>query len=304
MKRLAVVVATIACLSTLFLACGKKDMDNPVIAFANVSNLDSIAPGVLTVKAVATDDKEVTHVEFWVDDSLVADDSSGVADTFQFDWDTSIDTLGAIHDIAACAFDTRDSSARTAATLIVVATTVPRTQIAAAPLDGTVSFIRHLWPDSARGFLYGRGTSAIAGTLMNDTLVSRALYRFDISTWTSGDVKLHVFCSKIQGTPGQLDVFCIPDYDTIPTPTGWTDVRYWAALKDSGELAATSPAFDTGWVAVTIPAAAVTRWRTATNGLALCLSAHDEATLPTNNYYDVDTYDSTDPGRLKPFLSW
>jgi hypothetical protein len=301
---LTVALTTVLCLAALFLACGKKDVENPVITLVNLSQYDSIAPGVLTVKSVATDDKEVTHVRFEIDDSVVADDSAGVADTFQFDWNTSGDTLGAIHDVAAYAFDTRDSSAGARVTIIIVATTIPRTEIAAAPYDGTVSFIRHLWPDSARGFLYGRGTNAAAGTMMNDTLVSRALYRFDISTWTSGDVKLHVFCEKVYGTPGQLALYCVPDFDTIPTPSGWSDVRYWAALKDSGELAGTSPAIDSGWVAITIPAAAVARWRSATNGLALCLCASDEATLPTNNYYMFDTFDTTPPGLLKPFLSW
>jgi hypothetical protein len=304
MRPLALATTAVLCLAKFFLACGKKDLDNPVIALTNLQNYDSLAPGVMAVKAVATDDKEVTHVQFRVDGVLAADDSAGTADTFQFSWDTSGDTLGAVHTIYAYAFDTRDSSTSAGATVIIVATTVPRSQIADAPFDGTFCFIRSLWPDTARGFLYGRNTNASAGTMLNDTLIARALFRFDISTRTSGDIRLHVFCEKVQGTPGPLDVYCVPDFDTIPTPTGWSDVRYWVTLKDSGELAATVTAVDSGWVAITIPEAAVARWRSATNGLALCLCAHDEATLPTNNYYDFDTYDSTPSGVLKPFLSW
>ncbi len=176
--------------------------------------------------------------------------------------------------------------------------------IADLPYDGALAFERSLWPDSGRGFLYGRNTDAIAGVYnVPDTLIARALYRFDVSTWTAGDVKLHVNCRNVAGTPGQLDVYCVPDFDTIPTFSGRAEVSYWVALKDSGELATTVPAFTAGWVAATIPAATVARWKSAANGLAFCLCAHDETVMPSH-YYSFNTYETTPPGVLKPFLSW
>lgn len=304
MRKPAIAVTVILCLFALFLACGKEDVDNPVVTLANLHDLDTISPGVMTVKAVATDDKEVRYVEFYLDTALLAADSEGVADTFDFTWDTSTDTLGAWYTVRAWAHDTRDSVTGTYARVCVRSTVVPRATIADAPYDGAFSFARRFLPDSTKGMIFGRNTTAAVGVFVSpETLVSRGLYRFDISTWTAGDIRLHLSCRGVTGTPGQVDVYCVPDFDTIPTPGGWANVGYWIALKDSGELAATVPAFTSGWMAATIPAAMVARWKSATNGLAFCVSAHDEAMLPSH-YYNFETYETTSPGMNKPFLSW
>ena len=304
MRKPAIAATVILGLLVLFLACGKKDVELPVVALTNLHDLDTIAPVVMTVKAVATDDKEVRYVQFYVDGVAARADSEGVADTFDFTWDTSSDTLGAWHTVSARAFDTRDSFADANVRICVRSTVIPRSIIADLPYDGAFSFARRFLPDSTKGFIYGRNTTAEAGvSVVPETLVSRGLYRFDISTWTTGDVRLHLSCRSVTGTPGPLDVYCVPDFDTIPTPGGWANVGYWIALKDSGELAVTVPAFTTGWMAATIPAATVARWKSATNGLALCICVHDETMLPSH-HYDFETYETTPSGLNKPFLSW
>jgi hypothetical protein len=304
LKTSTVAVTAILCLSALFLACGKKDIENPVVTLANLHDLDTISPGVMTVKAVATDDKEVRYVQFHIDGALFIADSEGVADTFKFTWDTSADTLGAWHTVTARAFDTRDSSTDAGARINVRTTVVPRSTIAGPPYDGGFTFARRFLPDSTKGMLFGRNTTAAVGVFTSpETLVCRGLYRFDISTWTAGDVRLHLSCRDVTGSPGPVDVYCVPDFDTIPTPGGWADVGYWIALKDSGELATTVPAFTAGWMSATVPAATVARWKSAANGLALCVCAHDEAMLPSH-YYNLETYETTPSGMNKPFLSW
>jgi hypothetical protein len=289
----------------LFIACAPKvhDIENPHVTLVTPHDLDSITPGNVPVKAVATDDVKVTHVVFEVNGTPFADDSQAVADTFDAVWNAAAETLGGVYRIDAVAYDTRDSAAGAFARVIVQSSIVPKTEITFDPDDGTMAASRRIEPDSAVGFIYGRGTNAAVGVYRaGDTLASRALYRFDISNWTSGDIRLHLNCREITGVPGPIDVYAVNDFDSIPTPGQRARFDGLWYLKNTGTVADTiTPALD--WFAARIPAALVQQYRSAGGYLALMLVAHNEATM-VDAYYHIDTYSSTIPGLHRPYLTW
>ncbi|MEO0107648.1 MAG: Ig-like domain-containing protein [candidate division WOR-3 bacterium] len=304
MRNYIVGVAALLVLLGLGSLCGPKDLEKPVVTMVTPCDLDTLAPGSIPIKAVATDDIRVTRVDFQVNGNLIASDSSGPADTFATVWNAAAETLGGVFTITAIAYDTRDSAASAWARVIIRATATPKVEIAGAADDGTYSVNRQLLPDSACGFIYGRNTTAAVGVYrVPDTMASRALYRFDVSSWTSGDIELHLRCREIQGaSPGQVDLYVVPDFDTVPTVQAKTRLDSYWNLTAHGALADTLTP-DTGWFALRVPANLAQQYRSATGYLGLLIRAHEEMAL-VDCHYVLDTYETTSPGMRRPYLTW
>jgi len=60
MKRLTALAVLAAIL--VISACVTKDTEKPIVCIVQPANNDTLAPGNITIKAVATDNKEVTKV--------------------------------------------------------------------------------------------------------------------------------------------------------------------------------------------------------------------------------------------------
>jgi hypothetical protein len=106
----SIALAALAVLLAL-VACVTEDTENPVVSIVMPVNGDTLAKGDIVIKTVATDNKSVTKVEFFVDGSLVGTDNvGGAADTFRYTWsDTAAQTAGA-HALGAKAYDAAENT--------------------------------------------------------------------------------------------------------------------------------------------------------------------------------------------------
>ncbi len=110
----AVVLVIAACTLT-------ADTTPPTVNIANPVGGDTLAKGSIVIKAVATDDKSVAKVEFYVDGALKGTDNvGGAGDTFRYTWaDTSEQTSGA-HTLGAKAYDNASTPNTTTSATVTV----------------------------------------------------------------------------------------------------------------------------------------------------------------------------------------
>jgi hypothetical protein len=103
--RKALALAVVAGL-LMVAACDTVDTTAPAVSIVNPVGGDTLAKGDIVIKAVATDNKAVAKVEFYVDGSLKGTDNvGGAADTFRYTWsDTAAQTAGS-HVLATKAYD-------------------------------------------------------------------------------------------------------------------------------------------------------------------------------------------------------
>ncbi len=102
MKRWPILALAAA---AFFAACDQADTTRPVVTIVAPTAGDTLSPALITVKAVATDDKAVTRVEFYVGNRLLGEDSTATADTFTTEWNATTDTTGGGRLLKATAFD-------------------------------------------------------------------------------------------------------------------------------------------------------------------------------------------------------
>jgi hypothetical protein len=103
-------------------ACDTADTTNPVVSIVFPAGGATVNKGDIVIKAVATDNKAVTKVEFYVDDTLVGTDNTGDADTlFQYTWsDTAGQVAGHSYELIAKAFDAAENTKSSSAVTITI----------------------------------------------------------------------------------------------------------------------------------------------------------------------------------------
>jgi hypothetical protein len=102
-------------------ACDTADTTNPVVSIVFPSG--TVNRGDIVIKAVATDNKAVTKVEFYIDGALKGTDNvGGAGDTFRYTWsDTANQVAGHNYSLVAKAFDAADNTASSAAVVLTIA---------------------------------------------------------------------------------------------------------------------------------------------------------------------------------------
>lgn len=106
MKRSLISLAAVA-LILVGVACNIVDTTNPVVTIVVPADGGTVGVGSVTIKAVATDNKGVTKVEFFDGATKIGEDATGNADTFDISWTS---TAGA-HTLKATASDAAGNSA-------------------------------------------------------------------------------------------------------------------------------------------------------------------------------------------------
>ncbi len=74
----------------LFTACDQPDNTDPAVTIVVPANGAVLAPGNVTIKAVATDNKGVAKVEFYAGATKIGEDATGTADTFDISWTAAV----------------------------------------------------------------------------------------------------------------------------------------------------------------------------------------------------------------------
>ena len=106
MRRSLTLAAAVA-LILLGAACNIVDTTNPVVTIVYPTNGGTVGVGSVTIKAVATDNKGVSKVEFFDGTAKIGEDATGNADTFDISWTA---TAGA-HTLKATASDAAGNTA-------------------------------------------------------------------------------------------------------------------------------------------------------------------------------------------------
>jgi len=173
--------------------------------------------------------------------------------------------------------------------------------------DGFVTIFTRFLP-SRNGWVVGAMEDARAGIGFSgaDTLLSRVLYRFDISSWSHGPLTLHLLSTAAMGTPGALQVFCVSDFPRLPdSMTGNpADVSGYWLLADSGSLVGAPTPVPNQWFTVTVPESVVATWKSSSGYLAFMLRLADENQL-AENWFRMVTFDyAVSHGTDKPYVTY
>jgi subtilisin-like proprotein convertase family protein len=108
-----------------------KDSEPPSISISSPLDGDTIRVHTTTITADASDNKGVEYVEFYIDNGLIAEDSTS---PYEYDWSiASYENLSA-HSIFATAYDVSDNSEQSD---IIVVTVVNRGMVAAENTDSS-----------------------------------------------------------------------------------------------------------------------------------------------------------------------
>ena len=152
---------------------------------------------------------------------------------------------------------------------------------------------------------------SVCGAILYEStqLQSRALYRFNISDWTEGDVTFTTQCLAVMSAAaGNLEVYVLTQ-DCGALPAGQTMPATQAAVWNGGQLLTTLTPAANDTVSVQIPAATVTECKSADGYIALMLKATGETTPSASmfapNAYTLSTFESaTTAGTELPHVEW
>lgn len=104
MKKWLALAATAVVL--VIAACTTADTTPPTVNIVYPANGETLAAGSITIKAVATDNKAVAKVEFYVDNALKGTDQTGGAgDTYRYVWSAAAEQTPGSHALKAIAYD-------------------------------------------------------------------------------------------------------------------------------------------------------------------------------------------------------
>jgi hypothetical protein len=181
----------------------------------------------------------------------------------------------------------------------------PKVEIRGRRDDGVVSANKALLPDSAHGFAYGWNAAGGIGvsTVSGDTFWYRTLYRLNAADWDSGEVSFFVVCRAKRGSPGPIDLYIVPDFDSFPDYTTRTNVTALFSRNAGLAPAASAEPADGEWFRFVLPDSAVRVGRGASGWIAFLLAVNEDGVAP-GNLYELSTWESTYIDDYRPYLYW
>jgi hypothetical protein len=104
-------------------ACDTADTTAPTVSIVSPADGATVNKGVIVIKAIATDNKAVNRVEFYIDGNLrVVDNVGGAGDTFHYTWwDTAGQAAGHSYSLVAKAYDKAENTKSSATVTITIA---------------------------------------------------------------------------------------------------------------------------------------------------------------------------------------
>ena len=140
--------------------------------------------------------------------------------------------------------------------------------------------------------------SAGAVLYLDEQIQTRALYRFDISQWSEGNITFRTQCMMRFGTPGDLEVYVTVDFGELDPELSdpedeYEDVEaYWTG--ESELLGSLNPS-DNDWIEVVVPEDTVAEYKSEEGYIAFRIKATGETieatALLTPNAYMLTCYE-------------
>jgi len=156
--------------------------------------------------------------------------------------------------------------------------------------DGSVYVLANQYPDNLFGFANDASDGVFVGVVVSggrDTIISRALYRFNISQWRGEDVIFHGHCTYKRGDPGKIEIYVIDDFGDLSKLEGTNpmDVSGIWNLVDMGTKIAEIEPTQGKWFEVKLP-----KDKIKGNYLSLMLKLQNEE-KEGYNAYALATYE-------------
>ena len=171
--------------------------------------------------------------------------------------------------------------------------------------DGSMFILAGLYPDIVAGWVVGNLEGAFVGVVVSgggDTTIQRALYRFNISSWSKGDITLHLHCTYKVGDPGKVEIYVVNDFRELPEEPSQDpeDISSFWNIVNSGTIIGEVEANQGDWFEIIIPETAIVD----TNYLALVLKLKNES-VSGGNAYGFSTFEYAERyNEDKPYVEW
>jgi hypothetical protein len=208
----------------IFFSCQPVDATAPVVVIVSPGNGETLAQGNIAVKVHATDDKAMSRVEFYVDNTLKSTDSLADADTWRWTWDATSESLS--HAIKVKAYDSIGNVAEKTNTIYIRAAGVGTIHDHDISSDET-------WYPSGNPHWVTQGISVANGAKL--TIMPGCLVKF----YTGTDVGLLIGNT----TTGELVAVGKPDSlitftsnAATPQPGDWFGIRFANADRPTSHL--------------------------------------------------------------------
>lgn len=196
----------------LVVGCDQADTTKPACAVVQPAAGDSLDPGSITIKAVATDETEMKLVEFYVGNRKIGEDATATADTFEAVWDATADTTGGARILKAIAFDATDNFTE------ALVTTYMRLPPEPPPQDSINPNVRLKFP--VRGDTLERDTITLKAWAIDNTMLEKVEFY-------TGDTKVG------EDLAGVSDTFTF-DWDASAATPGSVIVLKATAVDTAG----------------------------------------------------------------------
>ena len=193
----------------------------------------AVVAGATLVTATAADDTGVTKVEFYLDDAIMATDTSA---PYEWSWNTTT-TLDGTHSVTSKAFDAADNSASSAAVSVTVDNSAPSTSITAPAAGVTVAGTTLVTASASDNTAVTAVEFLLDGVLKSTDTTAPYEWSWDTTSAANGSHSLTSRASDSAGNSATSAAVSV----TVSNSTS-ADISGWKVTQSNSTLTWTVPA--------------------------------------------------------------
>ncbi|MFX0141319.1 MAG: hypothetical protein ACFFDN_47205 [Candidatus Hodarchaeota archaeon] len=127
-----------------------------------------------------------------------------------------------------------------------------------------------------------------------NNMLSRGVFRFNISQWDNTNIKFYLKCVLKQGNPGQVKVYVVNDSDSLSDFIDWRDVSniWYLTNASNGKKIEITPK-EGKWTDVTITNDMIDNLDIENDYITIVLQLSNEYIGSNNDYYGFASIDYT-----------
>lgn len=131
-----------------------------------------------------------------------------------------------------------------------------------------------------------------------ENFISRGILRFDISEWDNTNITFNIKCTKVHGSPSEINAYFIDDPGNLPDDSDLGDIPpIWTLTESPAKFfGATSP-YENQWVKILVPDFFVNNIindKYSNNEyMTIMLQIYNDKLFTSDGYYEFATVDYT-----------